>query len=106
MAPSSKYTENHIHDVVSLLSYADTVLRAQEEFASLCEIVEVIKPKSTDRASLIEESKSGAFDGIKAIYRSNQTYNTAGMFDAELLDSLPKSLKFICHNGRALTSSL
>ncbi|RGP67484.1 d-3-phosphoglycerate dehydrogenase [Fusarium longipes] len=72
---------------------------APDEFDSLSEIIEAIWPKSTDRASFIEESKSGAFDGIKAIYRTNKTYSTAGMFDAELLDSLPKTLGFICHNG-------
>ncbi|PTD04750.1 putative 2-hydroxyacid dehydrogenase UNK4.10 [Fusarium culmorum] len=73
--------------------------QAQEEFDSLSEIVEVVWPKSTDRAGFLEESKSGAFDGIEAIYRTNKTYSTAGMFDAELLDNLPKTLKFICHNG-------
>lgn len=73
--------------------------QAQEEFDSLSEIVEVIWPKSTDRAGFLEESKSGAFDGIEAIYRTNKTYSTAGMFDAELLNNLPKTLKFICHNG-------
>ncbi|KAH7182656.1 D-isomer specific 2-hydroxyacid dehydrogenase [Fusarium flagelliforme] len=73
--------------------------QAQEDFASLSEVVKVVYPKSTDRATFIEESKSGAFDGIQAIYRSNKTYSLAGNFDAELLDSLPKTLKFICHNG-------
>jgi glyoxylate reductase len=84
---------------VILFYYAYNLVRAQEEFDSLSEIVEAIWPKSTDRAGFLEESKSGAFDGIEAIYRTNKTYTTAGMFDAELLDNLPKTLKFICHNG-------
>ena len=69
---------------------------------SLSEVVEAVYPKSTDRTTFIEESKSGAFDGIQAIYRSNKTYSLAGNFDAELLDSLPKTLRFICHNGKIL----
>jgi hypothetical protein len=75
--------------------------RARDEFISLSEIVEVIQPKSTERNTFIEESKSGAFDGIKAIYRTNKCLDTTGVFDAELLDALPKSLKFICHNGNS-----
>ncbi|KAF4344952.1 d-3-phosphoglycerate dehydrogenase [Fusarium beomiforme] len=73
--------------------------QAHEEFASLCEIVEPIYPKSTERSAFIEETQSGAFDGIKAIYRTNKSVSITGLFDAELLDVLPKSLKFICHNG-------
>lgn len=73
--------------------------RAHEEFASLCEIVEPVYPKSNQRSAFIEETKSGAFDGVKAIYGTNKSVGITGPFDAELLDILPKSLKFICHNG-------
>ncbi|KAF5608512.1 d-3-phosphoglycerate dehydrogenase [Fusarium pseudoanthophilum] len=73
--------------------------QAHEEFASLCEIVEPVYPKSNERSAFIEETKSGAFDGVKAIYRTNKSVGITGIFDAELLDVLPKSLKFICHNG-------
>ncbi|KAG5778423.1 hypothetical protein H9Q73_007935 [Fusarium xylarioides] len=73
--------------------------QAHEEFASLCEIIEPIYPKSNERSAFIEETKSGAFDGVKAIYRTNKSVGITGLFDAELLDVLPKSLKFICHNG-------
>ncbi|KAF5684936.1 d-3-phosphoglycerate dehydrogenase [Fusarium circinatum] len=73
--------------------------QAHEEFASLCEIVEPVYPKSNKRSAFIEETKSGALDGVKAIYRTNKSVGITGLFDAELLDALPKSLKFICHNG-------
>ncbi|KAF4988704.1 hypothetical protein FGRMN_9597 [Fusarium graminum] len=79
--------------------FLSNIKRAHAEFASLSEIADIIKPKSTGRAAFIEESKSGAFDGIKAIYRTNDCVNKTGLFDAELLSLLPKSLKFICHNG-------
>ncbi|KAF5246853.1 hypothetical protein FANTH_6715 [Fusarium anthophilum] len=73
--------------------------QAHEEFASLREVVEPVYPKSDERSAFIEEIKSGAFDGVKAIYRTNKSVSITGLFDAELLDVLPKSLKFICHNG-------
>ncbi|EWZ34637.1 D-3-phosphoglycerate dehydrogenase [Fusarium oxysporum f. sp. radicis-lycopersici 26381] len=73
--------------------------QAHEEFASLCKIVEPVYPKSTERSAFIEETKSGAFDGVKAIYRTSKSVDITGLFDAELLDVLPESLKFICHNG-------
>ncbi|KAF5026303.1 hypothetical protein F66182_1625 [Fusarium sp. NRRL 66182] len=75
------------------------VKHAHDELASLSEIVDIVKPKSTDRAGFLEETRSGAFEGISAIYRTNKTVDTTGIFDAELLDVLPRSLKFICHNG-------
>ncbi|PVH99162.1 D-isomer-specific 2-hydroxyacid dehydrogenase-like protein [Periconia macrospinosa] len=51
------------------------------------------------REDFISKCKSGAFDGTYALYRSNDSNKLTGNFNAELLDALPKSLKFICHNG-------
>ncbi|CVK94393.1 uncharacterized protein FPRO_10631 [Fusarium proliferatum ET1] len=79
--------------------FLGSIKQAHEEFASLCEIVEPVYPKSNQRSAFIEETKSGAFDGVKAIYGTNKSVGITGPFDAELLDILPKSLKFICHNG-------
>ncbi|KAF4977694.1 hypothetical protein FDECE_18323, partial [Fusarium decemcellulare] len=74
-------------------------------FASLASIADIQKPKSATRPAFIEECKSGAFDGITATYRNFQSVSITGRVDAELLDALPKSLKFICHNGE-LTDTL
>jgi len=54
---------------------------------------------SGSRDDFISKCKSGAFDGIFAMYRSNDSNKITGNFNEELLDALPKSLKFICHNG-------
>ncbi|KAJ4355530.1 uncharacterized protein N0V89_003547 [Didymosphaeria variabile] len=54
---------------------------------------------SGTREEFISKCKSGAFDGIYALYRSNDSNKYTGNFNDELLDVLPKSLKFICHNG-------
>jgi glyoxylate reductase len=51
------------------------------------------------RDEFLSKCRSGAFDGVFAVYRSNDSNAVTGNFNDELLDALPKSLKFICHNG-------
>lgn len=52
-----------------------------------------------NRDDFISRCKSGEFDGVYALYRSNDSNPITGDFNAELLDVLPKSLKYVCHNG-------
>lgn len=52
-----------------------------------------------DRNDFISKCKNGEFDGVYALYRSNDSNPITGDFNAELLDVLPKSLKYVCHNG-------
>ncbi|CAO2653843.1 Nn.00g105760.m01.CDS01 [Neocucurbitaria sp. VM-36] len=52
-----------------------------------------------NREEFISKCKSGEFDGVYALYRSNDSNPLTGDFNAELLDVLPKSLKYVCHNG-------
>lgn len=52
-----------------------------------------------DRADFIKRCKDGEFDGVFALYRSNDSNPLTGDFNDELLEVLPKSLKFVCHNG-------
>ena len=66
----------------------------------LGDIAEVIMPKARDRAEFIEESKSGAFDGVFGAYRTFASEAVTGRIDEELVSALPKSLKFLCHNGK------
>jgi glyoxylate reductase len=54
---------------------------------------------SGNREDFISRCKKGEFDGVYALYRSNDSNPITGDFNAELLDALPKSLKYICHNG-------
>jgi glyoxylate reductase len=54
---------------------------------------------SGSREDFISKCKSGEFDGVYALYRSNDSNSITGDFNAELLDALPSSLKYICHNG-------
>jgi hypothetical protein len=65
-----------------------------------------VEPKSTTRADFIEECKSGALDGVVAAYRTFESVKVTGRIDEELVAALPKSLKFIAHNGTFLLSKL
>lgn len=55
-------------------------------------------PKGT-REDFLAKCKNGDFKDVFALYRSNDSTQFTGPFNDELLDALPKSLKFICHNG-------
>ena len=41
----------------------------------------------------------GKYDGIVGIYRHNISTDHIGIFDKELVDKLPASVKWIAHNG-------
>jgi glyoxylate reductase len=51
------------------------------------------------REDFISKCKSGEFDNVFALYRSNDSNPITGDFNEELVEALPKSLKFVCHNG-------
>lgn len=52
-----------------------------------------------NRQDFLSKCKSGEFDNVFALYRSNDSNGITGDFNEELVEALPKSLKFICHNG-------
>jgi glyoxylate reductase len=72
---------------------------AYEEWSSLSSIAEIIEPKSRSREEFIQECKTGTFDKVKAAYRTFMSVSITGLVDEELVAVLPKSLKFIAHNG-------
>ena len=72
---------------------------ALDALSAIKDIAEILKPKATNRAELIEECKSGAFDGATVAYRTFPSFPITGLLDAELLDAFPSSLKFICNCG-------
>ena len=75
---------------------------AHEALKHLREIADVIEPKSTNREDFIKECQSGQLDGIFAAMRTFESVNITGLVDEELVKVLPKSLKFLCHNGQCL----
>ncbi|WQF77219.1 Putative D-isomer specific 2-hydroxyacid dehydrogenase, catalytic domain-containing protein [Colletotrichum destructivum] len=72
---------------------------AYEAWARLGQVADIVKPKATNRAEFLDECRSGALDGVKAIYRTFASVKTTGRIDAELVAALPESVGFICHNG-------
>ncbi|RFU35997.1 hypothetical protein B7463_g381, partial [Scytalidium lignicola] len=82
--------------VVLLLGKID---HAKKEWETLGEVATIIEPKARNRADFIAECKSGAFDQVLVAYRTFASVDITGFIDQELVDVLPKSLKFITHNG-------
>ena len=59
-----------------------------------------------DRAAFFDACKPGGkYDGVVGIYRHNDSVASVGLFDKELIDALPSSVKFICHNGAGYDQS-
>lgn len=72
----------------------------REEWEACGELVsQLYEYPSGTREEFLSKCKSGAFDGTYALYRSNDSNKYTGNFDSELIEALPESLKFICHNG-------
>lgn len=73
---------------------------AHEAYRSLSEIADLILPQAKNRNEFIEECKSGGrLDNVVAVFRTFFSASVTGLWDEELVNALPKSLKFCCHNG-------
>ncbi|POS84716.1 hypothetical protein EPUL_004859 [Erysiphe pulchra] len=84
---------------------ARTILRVcdinqtQKEWEDLSRLGPLKVFKGNSREELIKGFKNGEYDDVLAIYRSNASAVLTGPFDKELISNLPKSVKYICHNG-------
>ena len=59
-----------------------------------------------DRAAFFKECKDGGkYADITGIYRHNDSVSSVGLFDKELIEALPSSVKYICHNGAGYDQS-
>ena len=54
---------------------------------------------SGSRQDFLAKLKAGEFDNVVGIYRSNDSTSVTGPFDVELVQALPKNLRYITHNG-------
>ena len=66
------------------------------DFGSKYELKEFRKG---NREQFLSNIKAGEYDNVKGLYRSNNSTSETGPFDSDLLKVLPKSLKYIAHNG-------
>ncbi|KAF7298080.1 2-hydroxyacid dehydrogenase [Mycena chlorophos] len=66
----------------------------------LAPISQVITYDSQNRADFLAGCKAGGkYDGVVGIFRDNTSADRIGVFDKELIDGFPASLKWIAHNG-------
>ena len=72
---------------------------ATDAWNSLSSIADLVTTNATNRAEFLAECRSGRFDGVVAIYRTLSSVQITGRIDAELLDALPSSVRFIANCG-------
>ena len=77
---------------------------AQKEWQDLSFSLPSHQYLSGSRDDFITKCRTGEFNGITAIYRSNEWTRITGPFNRELVQHLPDSLKFICHAGAGYDS--
>ncbi|KAH8817041.1 D-isomer specific 2-hydroxyacid dehydrogenase [Xylogone sp. PMI_703] len=78
---------------------------ATASWNSLSDLAELVTPSARSRSEFIEECKSGKLDGVVVICdRAPSSFEVTGKYDEELIQALPKSVKFICHNGAGYDS--
>ncbi|KAI0517062.1 D-isomer specific 2-hydroxyacid dehydrogenase [Xylaria bambusicola] len=84
---------------------APTVLRignlsdAMQEWKALGSKYTLLEFPSGTREEFLANCRDGVYDSVVACYRSNGSTRYTGRFDAELVDALPKSWKYVAHNG-------
>lgn len=85
---------------------ADHHLSAHKQWNALGDIGDLVKPESTNRQDFIRECKSGKLDGVVAAYRTFASISITGHIDEELVNALPKSLRYLAHNGESQMSDV
>ncbi|KAI0814098.1 D-isomer specific 2-hydroxyacid dehydrogenase [Xylaria sp. FL0064] len=81
--------------VLRIGTLSDTV----EEWKALGSKYTLLEFASGTREDFLANCRNGAYDSVVGCYRSNGSARLTGPFDAELVDALPKSWKYIAHNG-------
>ncbi|KAG5294924.1 glyoxylate reductase [Histoplasma ohiense] len=72
---------------------------AHSAWASLADIAELVETKATNRAEFIQECLTGKLDGVLVAYRTFESSSVTGLVDEELVNVLPKSLRYLAHCG-------
>ncbi|KAK2762182.1 hypothetical protein FQN54_001191 [Arachnomyces sp. PD_36] len=75
------------------------ITHARKEWEDFASILTLKEFGSGTREDFLKNCREGKYDDVVAIYRSNASTGLTGPFNKELLSVLPKTLKYICHNG-------
>jgi len=76
----------------------DIVWAHEEVESMLGPLAEIVRMNAQSRNEFYKDF-DGKYADTVAIYRHNSSADCIGIFDAELVDRLPKSVKWIAHNG-------
>ncbi len=97
---SSAYVASSSKPKVLLL---DQIKLATDELSQLSKVANVVESAAKTRQDLVDKFKSGGeYSDIVGIYRhfgGARSVRITGRFDPELVSQLPKSLRYIVHNG-------
>ncbi|CAI7637273.1 unnamed protein product [Penicillium pancosmium] len=80
------------------------IAHAQRSWEALSELGELVQPNSKNRAEFLQECRDGKLDGVVAAYRTFASAKITGLIDEELVNVLPKSLKYLSHCGAGYDS--
>ncbi|KAK5719474.1 hypothetical protein LTR15_007998 [Elasticomyces elasticus] len=75
------------------------ITHARKEWEALGSIARLKEYGSGSRQDFLSKLRSGEYDDVVGIYRSNDSTRVTGPFDKELVQALPKALRYITHNG-------
>ncbi|KAL1632759.1 hypothetical protein SLS58_011340 [Diplodia intermedia] len=75
------------------------ITHARKEWQDCSSFIELLEFPTGTREEFLSNLKGGKYDNVVAIYRSNDSTKFTGPFNSELVQALPSSLKYICHNG-------
>lgn len=94
--PHVPFSPSHLH----LTNSSSPSEPSKQAFSSLSSIADLVTPKATNREEFLKEARSGAFDGVKAAYRTFNSVSITGRIEGEVCEVLgEKGLRFLCHNG-------
>ncbi|KAK4956144.1 hypothetical protein LTR66_005166 [Elasticomyces elasticus] len=75
------------------------ITHARKEWEQCSPFLKLREYPSGSREDFLCNLKDGDYNDVVAIYRSNDSTSVTGPFDKELVQALPSSLRYICHNG-------
>ena len=82
----------------TILCIGDLV-HTQKEWEAWSSKYDLKEFRNSKRPDFITRCKDGEYDDVVGLYRSNTSAAETGPFDQEIISILPRSLRYICHNG-------
>ncbi|KAI5294334.1 hypothetical protein KEM52_004227 [Ascosphaera acerosa] len=84
---------------VLMLGRVDIAKEAEER---LSEVATLMTTSASSRAEFLAEARAGKYDGCVAAYKNITTNHITGIIDAEVVNALPKGLRFLASHADQL----